>query len=179
MNEQTDRTKKPEQPRRLYRSRSERIIAGVCGGMGDYFNVDPVLLRAAFVALAFLNGVGVILYIILMIIIPNEPEEAVEKVTKSKPEKKKKRSFEEVAEDTAKEIQDAANRAAKEAKDFASGLNQDKSWFSDKKNILAVVIIVIGVLALLGQILPGVIFNWNVIAALVVILIGLYIIFKS
>jgi phage shock protein C len=42
------------------RSRSERVVAGVCGGIGRYLGVDPVLLRIAFVILALANGLGVI-----------------------------------------------------------------------------------------------------------------------
>lgn len=60
-------------PKRLYRSRSDVVIDGVCSGMGDYFNIDPVLIRLIFVALIFAGGIGVILYIICMFIIPKEP----------------------------------------------------------------------------------------------------------
>jgi len=59
-------------PLRLYRSRSERMLGGVCGGLGQYFNVDPVWLRLAFVVLA-LGGAGVLAYLILWIVIPGRP----------------------------------------------------------------------------------------------------------
>jgi phage shock protein C len=55
--------------RTLRRSRDNRVIAGVCGGLGEYLGVDPVLLRIAFVVLAF-TGSGVLLYIIGWIIMP-------------------------------------------------------------------------------------------------------------
>jgi phage shock protein PspC (stress-responsive transcriptional regulator) len=57
--------------RRLYRSETDRMIAGVCGGLGEYLNVDATLIRLLFVA-AVLAGVGsgIILYLILMIIMP-------------------------------------------------------------------------------------------------------------
>jgi phage shock protein C len=58
---------------RLYRSRSERIITGLCGGIGVYFKVDPIIIRAIFLALAFIGGGGVLLYIILAIVVPLEP----------------------------------------------------------------------------------------------------------
>lgn len=57
---------------RLYRSRSDRILGGVCGGLGPYFDVDPVLIRLVFVLLA-LGGVGVLAYLILWLIIPARP----------------------------------------------------------------------------------------------------------
>ncbi len=62
-----------ETPRRLYRSRSERMVSGVCGGLAEYFNVDPTLVRLAFVLLTLANGVGVILYIIAAFIVPLNP----------------------------------------------------------------------------------------------------------
>jgi len=60
-------------PKRLYRSRTNRMVAGVCGGLGDYANVDPVLVRLFFVILAFANGLGILLYLVAMVIIPEEP----------------------------------------------------------------------------------------------------------
>ena len=59
-------------PKRLHRSRTERMIAGVCGGLAGYFDVDPVFMRLAFVLLAFLTGVGFLLYPLLWIIMPEE-----------------------------------------------------------------------------------------------------------
>ncbi len=59
---------------RLNRSRSERIITGLCGGIGEYFKVDPVIIRAIFVVLAFIGGGGVLVYIILAIVVPLEPD---------------------------------------------------------------------------------------------------------
>ncbi len=59
-------------PKRLYRSQTERMIAGVCGGLAEYFDVDPVFMRLAFVLLAFLTGVGFLLYPLLWIIMPEQ-----------------------------------------------------------------------------------------------------------
>jgi phage shock protein C len=60
--------------KRLYRSGQERMLLGVCGGIGEYFSVDPTLVRAIFVALALVGGGGLLLYIILAVVIPLEPE---------------------------------------------------------------------------------------------------------
>jgi phage shock protein C len=54
------------------RSRSERVVAGVCGGIGRYLGIDPVLLRIAFVILALANGLGVIAYVVAWVVIPEE-----------------------------------------------------------------------------------------------------------
>lgn len=60
------------EPRVLRRSRDDRVIAGVCGGLGRYLGVDPVLLRIAFVVLAIAGGGGFLLYIVSWILIPEE-----------------------------------------------------------------------------------------------------------
>jgi phage shock protein C len=54
------------------RSRDERVVAGVCGGIGRYLGIDPVLLRIAFVILALANGLGLIAYVVAWVVIPEE-----------------------------------------------------------------------------------------------------------
>ena len=56
--------------KKLYRSRKNKIIAGVCGGVGEYFNIDPVLIRLVWGILFFIGGAGLLGYIIAWIIIP-------------------------------------------------------------------------------------------------------------
>lgn len=58
---------------RLYRSRGDRMIGGVCGGLGEYLNIDPTVMRLLFVALALLGGPGLVIYLIMLIIVPEEP----------------------------------------------------------------------------------------------------------
>ena len=60
--------------KRLYRCEDRKVIAGVCCGLADYFQIDPTLVRVFFVFLALFNGVGGLLYIILWIVIPPEHE---------------------------------------------------------------------------------------------------------
>lgn len=61
--------------KRLYRSRSERMIGGVCGGIGKYLEIDPTVIRLLFLLLAFLSGgvPAIIAYIILLFVVPEEP----------------------------------------------------------------------------------------------------------
>ena len=59
--------------KRLYRSNVDKIIGGVCGGLGDYLEVDPVILRIIWTVLGF-AGIGIIAYIIAWIIIPKNPD---------------------------------------------------------------------------------------------------------
>lgn len=63
------------EPKRLYRSVKNRVIAGICAGIGEYFNVDPVAIRVLWVLIVIFTGIfpGVIAYIILIFLIPPEP----------------------------------------------------------------------------------------------------------
>lgn len=75
--------------KRLYRSRTDRMIFGVCGGLADYLAVDPVLVRVAFVLLG-IAGVGILLYLVLAIVVPQreiavQPQEAAVESTEEVP----------------------------------------------------------------------------------------------
>ncbi|MEW6717778.1 MAG: PspC domain-containing protein [Chloroflexota bacterium] len=59
--------------RKLYRSCTDKKIGGVCGGLGNYLNIDSTLVRLFFVILALGEGIGVLVYIILWILMPAEP----------------------------------------------------------------------------------------------------------
>lgn len=58
--------------RRLYRSRSDKKIAGVCGGLAVYFGIDPVIPRLIWVFLALGAGIGILAYLICWLVIPKE-----------------------------------------------------------------------------------------------------------
>jgi len=55
---------------RMYRDPDNRVIGGVCSGMGAYWNIDPVIIRILFIALILAGGIGVIVYLILYIVLP-------------------------------------------------------------------------------------------------------------
>ena len=69
--------------RRLYRSRTDRILGGVCSGIAKYFDVDPTIIRLLAVALIFAGGSGILAYIIAWIIVPEEPIEGTEQENKT------------------------------------------------------------------------------------------------
>ncbi|HJZ47076.1 MAG TPA: PspC domain-containing protein [Roseiflexaceae bacterium] len=66
------------QGKRLVRSRNDRMIAGVAGGLAAMFNIDPLLVRIVLLALALLNGFGFMLYLALWLLVPNEDSTAVD-----------------------------------------------------------------------------------------------------
>jgi phage shock protein PspC (stress-responsive transcriptional regulator) len=64
----------PSGPRRFERSSTDRLIGGVCGGLGRYFNIDPTLVRIGMVALALLGGTGLIVYAAALVLVPSDGE---------------------------------------------------------------------------------------------------------
>jgi len=156
-----------EQYKRLYRSRKDKIIDGVCGGLGKYFNVDPLLIRIVFVVLAFMGGLGVLLYLVLMIIVPKEP---IKGETTEGSE-----GIKEFTEDIARGVQHAAEEITREAKSFATDIKKS-GWFSERRNMLGVIVILVGFFLLVNQFI-NLRFAWRYFWPMVVIFIGLYIIF--
>jgi len=64
--------------KRLYRSTTDKMIAGVCGGIAEYFNIDPVIVRVLAVVLLFAGSAGFWAYIILWIVVPKNPGTSAE-----------------------------------------------------------------------------------------------------
>ncbi len=60
--------------RKLYRSRPDRKLAGVCGGLAEFFSLDPTLIRVLFVILALAGGSGIVIYLAMWIMVPNQPQ---------------------------------------------------------------------------------------------------------
>lgn len=60
--------------KRLYRSGKDRILGGVCGGIGEHFNIDPTIVRLLWVFLTLVYGAGILLYLIAWFIIPRNPK---------------------------------------------------------------------------------------------------------
>ena len=66
-------SRRPIRPERLYRSGRDKILGGVCGGIAEYFRVDPTLVRLLWIIGSLAWGAGVLFYIIAWIIIPRNP----------------------------------------------------------------------------------------------------------
>jgi phage shock protein C len=147
--------------KRLTKSESNKVFLGVCGGLAEYFEVDPVIVRVIFVLLALGNGFGVILYLILAIALPSENEIGD---TKGK-------------ERIKKVVEDAKNSA----NSLASELRENSKASEHLKNLRifgGIILVFVGLVALLGQF-----FNLHIlqqaILPVLVILLGAYLIFKK
>lgn len=67
--------------KKLYRSKQDKVIAGVCGGIAEHFAIDPIWVRLVALLLVFADGVGVILYILAWVLIPENPNQKGTKKT--------------------------------------------------------------------------------------------------
>jgi len=65
--------------KRLYKVREGKMIGGVCSGLGEYFDIDPTILRLIWVATAFVAGGGIFAYLIAMIVIPYMPDNYIDR----------------------------------------------------------------------------------------------------
>lgn len=62
-----------KQTKKLYRSKKDSMVAGVCGGIAEYLDVDATLIRLLWIFITFLGGSGIIAYLIAWVVIPNDP----------------------------------------------------------------------------------------------------------
>jgi len=69
--------------RKLYRSRNDRMISGVCGGLGEFFGIDPTLIRIIFVLLAIFGGSGIVIYLVMLLVVPEQPLAEVSQAPKA------------------------------------------------------------------------------------------------
>jgi phage shock protein PspC (stress-responsive transcriptional regulator) len=152
--------------KKLYRSKKDRVVLGVAAGLGEYFDVDPIIVRLIFVLLTIWGGAGLLFYIVAAIVIPEEP-----KVKKGEAEEG------EVVDDPTEK----AKADAKEFSDKAKAAAQDISY-DWKKNpsrgsrVFGVIILFIG-LALLSQwLFPWL--TWEHIWPVALIIFGLALILK-
>ena len=128
---------------RLRRSVSDKKLTGVAGGLAEYFDLDSVLVRLAFVLLAFAGGTGVVLYIVLAIIMPVEEDSGPLRVDQEPGDVGAAESGETVEVEEGTEGYPGAGRRYGEARHRGRGPRDGA------RNLLAVVLIVAGVFALL------------------------------
>lgn len=142
--------KREDGPRRLYRSQTNQVIAGVASGLGEYFNLDPVIFRILFILTSLTPPfLGLVAYIVLAIILPTNNH----------------------SERTQKKPQDVASDLRQNAESLVDEL-KEKDWQNlSSRDVLGLVIVGIGILILLGQLFSN---SWGVIWPIVIILAGIY-----
>lgn len=136
--------------KKLYRSRKNKVLAGVCGGIGEYFEVDPVLIRVLFVFLTFFNGSGILLYLLLLIILPQEPIIFPEE------------NYSNVKEEDIKSEYIPAEKPIQQR---------------NTRKIFGIILLILGVVFLINNIIPSL--DFEIIFPLILIGIGIYLIMES
>ena len=155
--------------KRLYRSQTDRMVWGVCGGLAKYFDIDPTIIRIIFVVLIFANGLGILAYIILAIVVPlegskaTEPKEAI---------KENVAEIKQTATELGQEIR--ATFAGEEAKpEEATEISRRR------RNFFGIILIVLGALFLMGSLNLFAWFRWSYLWPLILVAVGLIIIFSA
>lgn len=151
---------------RLYRSSSNRMIAGVCGGLAEYFDMDPTVVRLIAVLTLFIGFFpSVIAYIVLAIVVPAQDS------TTTRPEemvKENVREMKQTATEIGKEIQSTfTEEKPQEARSPSPG--NRGTW------TIGIIIIVIGIVLLITTLID--VWRWWVVGPVILIIIGLLLIF--
>lgn len=144
--------------KRLYRSYTDKMIGGVCGGLGEYFDIDPVIIRILFVVAVIFGGGGILAYIILWIVIPQKPYT----VPKFENESESK-------------IENGTEPEVKSENTFREFVVQKRNI--NKNTLGGVLLIMLGLLFLIDNFIPQIRFRdlWP----LILIVIGISIILKA
>ena len=159
--------------RRLYRSKYDRMIWGVCGGLAKYFNVDPAIIRVIMVLLIFAHGLGIVAYVILAIITPIEPSESP--VT---------------AEAAGESIEEAKEPVAEPARDIHSSFSVEEGktehkiqdidkTFYNRRLAIGIILIVFGAFFIVTNLRLFDWLHWGTFWPLIIVAIGLVIILAA
>lgn len=139
-------------PRKIYRSRKDRIIFGVCGGIAEYYNIESLWVRVVFIFLGITGAIGFVLYIALAILMPLNPDKASSDKNEGR------------MGATAEEFRDRV-------KGLASELRHDTKM-DRRRNLLGLVIVTVGVIAFFNELFPNFWIGWKVLWPVIIILIG-------
>ena len=154
--------------KRLVRSRKHKVFAGIAGGLGEYLDIDPIIIRVIFVLITIFHGIGVLIYIIMWIVIPEEPFDMSFAENSSKDENKFGNQFSEDFKQSANSVFDEAKLAAEQAKISAKS--------SNSRIILGAILILIGLLFLAERFFSFIDFEF--VFAIGLIVVGLSLLFN-
>jgi len=152
---------------KLYRSKKDCVIGGVCGGIAEYFDVDPTLVRLLAVLVFFLGGSGIVAYIIGWIIIPRNPNGNTEGNSENKEETKRK--IKKRAEDTIKKTEE--------------NLLEERSKGNSERNrniILGIILTIVGLIFMGSTFFPWITWAvWGAFWPVIIIVVGIVIMIRA
>ncbi|NJD53099.1 MAG: PspC domain-containing protein [Candidatus Methanoperedens sp.] len=147
---------------RITKSKTDKVIDGVCGGIAEYFGIDSVIVRLIFVVLVFLNGIGLLLYIILVIIMPNA---------------------EQAGQPPKETIQENVQEIGERVKETGEGLGQAFSRKTEEKHSkravwFGIILILLGIYFLLENLhlIPWI--DRDILWPIIIILVGVWLLIK-
>jgi len=152
--------------KRLYRSKSDRMIWGVCGGLAKYFDIDPTIVRIIAVLSVFVSGLGILAYVIMAIVVPLEGT----KVTAPK----------ETVRENVEEMKETASELGREIRSTFAGEEGEPEEVAKvhhrRRNLFGIILIVLGVIFLLGSLNLFPWLHWGNLWPLILVAIGVLII---
>jgi|SRR3989304_4150264 len=147
-------SRKEKQTTKLYRSEKDRIVGGVCAGLGEFFQIDSSVIRLIFVLITIFGGGGLLLYLILWLIVPSKGS---------------------ASEITKENINKNADEMKAKAKEFAEDFKINTKGMNSRQ-LFGVVILVFGILLLLGNLnIFNFNFLWKFFPAAIIIILGIVI----
>lgn len=162
--------------KRLYRASEEKsMIGGVCAGIAEYFDIDPTLVRLAFLFIVLARGAGLLAYIIAWVVIPQKPAHVEENKPNNESNFKSKEETEK--KDNSKEANYKEYRDNSENEKKTKKSNSKKRKNSENKKLLGVILIAIGGIFLVDIWIPH--FYWGRIWPVLIIGLGLSILIKD
>jgi phage shock protein C len=151
---------------RLYRSSTQRMIAGVCGGLGEYFNIDPTLVRIVYILVTVATGVllGIVLYVVLWLIVPNEASAG--------------KTLRESMRENVDEMANSAREIGNEVQATLRRTPGDEKRRIEPAALAGLLLVLIGVLFLLGNLNLLGWLHWSRLWPLIIIVIGLLLLLR-
>jgi phage shock protein C len=146
--------------KRITKSKTDKIIDGVCGGIAEYFGVDSVIVRLIFIVLVFFNGLGLLLYIILVIIMPKAGQ---------------------VDQSPKETIQENVQEIGDRVKEAGEGLGQAASKRTGEKHRVAwfgIILILLGIFFLLDNLHLIRWINRDLLWPIIIIFVGVWLLIR-
>lgn len=133
------------QPRKICRSRQDRVFFGVCGGIAEYYNIESLWVRVVFIFLGITGAVGFILYLALIVLMPLNPQGKL-----------------------------SSEKEVEREKDDDFSISEGLSDFrlDKRRNLLGVVIVAVGLIAFFNELFPSFWIGWKVLWPIIIIFIG-------